>query len=137
MVIIVVGAPWVGISLPILILVLWQIQKFYLKTSRQLRYMELEAKAPLYTHFFETLDGIHSIRAFGWKARFRKQNIELLKASQKPLYLLTAIQIWLMFVLDCVVVALVLAVACIVVTLRSSASVGLIGLALFNLVCVQ
>lgn len=131
-----VGVPWIGLSLPILIIILWQIQKFYLNTSRQLRYMELESKAPLYTHFFETLDGLHSIRAFDWTERFRKQNIELLRNSQKPLFLLTAIQIWLQFVLDCVVVALVLTVSCLVVTLRGNSSVGLVGLALFNLVRV-
>jgi ATP-binding cassette, subfamily C (CFTR/MRP), member 1 len=125
------------VALPVLLAVLWQIQKFYLKTSRQLRYMELEANAPLYTHFFETLDGLHSIRAFGWTARFRKQNAELLKTSQKPLFLLTAIQIWLQFVLDCVVVALVLAVSFLVVMLRGNSTVGLVGLALFNLVCVH
>ena len=131
-----VGVPWIGLSLPILIIILWQIQKFYLNTSRQLRYMELESKAPLYTHFFETLDGLHSIRAFDWTERFRKQNIELLRNSQKPLFLLTAIQIWLQFILDCVVVALVLTVSSLVVTLRGNSSVGLVGLALFNLVRV-
>lgn len=132
-----VGAPWVGLSLPVLIIILWQLQKFYLNTSRQLRYMELESKAPLYTHFFETLEGLHSIRAFDWTERFRKQNVELLRASQKPLFLLTAIQIWLQFILDCVVVGLVLTVSCLAITLRGNSSVGLIGLALFNLVRVN
>ena len=116
---------------------LWQIQNFYLKTSRQLRYMELESKAPLYTHFLETVEGIHSIRAFGWTELFRNRNVELLKTSQKPLFLLAAIQIWLEFVLDCVVVALVVAVACIVIILRSNTRVGFVGLALFNLVSVK
>ncbi|KAH8811062.1 putative ABC transporter [Xylogone sp. PMI_703] len=132
-VIVIVGAKWVGLALPPMLVILWQIQKFYLKTSRQLRFMELEANAPLYTHFFETLSGLHSIRAFGWTGRFRKQNVKLLRTSQKPRFLLAAIQIWLQFVLDCMVVALVLTVSSLVVTLRNS-SVGLVGLALFNLI---
>ncbi|KAH8586615.1 putative multidrug resistance-associated protein [Bisporella sp. PMI_857] len=136
-VVIVIGAPWVGLSLPVLFIILWQIQNFYLNTSRQLRYMELEAKAPLYTHFFETLEGLHSIRAFGWSAPFRKQNVDFLRNSQKPLFLLAAIQIWLQFVLDCVVVALVLTVSCLSVTLRGNSNVGLVGLALFNLISLS
>lgn len=41
------SAPYLAIIYPFLGFVLWVIQKFYLKTSRQLRLLDLEAKSPL------------------------------------------------------------------------------------------
>ena len=38
---------WLGISFPFLILAFYLIQRFYLRTSRQLRLLDLEAKSPL------------------------------------------------------------------------------------------
>jgi ATP-binding cassette subfamily C (CFTR/MRP) protein 1 len=69
-------------------------------TSRQLRHLDLEAKSPLYTHFTETLSGVVTIRAFGWKPAFLQENLRLLDFSQKPYYLLFCIQRWLGVVMD-------------------------------------
>lgn len=41
------ASPYVAIVYPFLALVLWVIQKFYLRTSKQLRLLDLEAKSPL------------------------------------------------------------------------------------------
>ena len=41
------SSPYIAISYPFLIGVLWVIQRFYLRTSRQLRLLDLEAKSPL------------------------------------------------------------------------------------------
>lgn len=45
--VIAVSSPYLAIAYPFLVFVLWVIQKFYLKTSRQLRLLDLEAKSPL------------------------------------------------------------------------------------------
>jgi len=82
------------------------LQKFYLRTSRQMRLLDLEAKSPLYSHFIETLSGLTTIRAFGWTEIFREQNLALLDTSQKPYYLLFCIQRWLGLVHDLLVTAL-------------------------------
>ena len=42
-----IASPYVAIGYPILIGLLYGIQKLYLKTSRQLRFLDLEAKSPL------------------------------------------------------------------------------------------
>lgn len=42
-----VASPWLALSYPALFALLWLIQKFYLRTSRQLRLLDLEAKTPL------------------------------------------------------------------------------------------
>lgn len=50
------------------LVVLYYIQKFYLRKSRHLRFLDLEAKSPLYAHFVETLEGLATIRSFGWQS---------------------------------------------------------------------
>lgn len=89
--------------IPVVISILYVVQRFYLRTSRQLRHLDLEQKAPLYTHFQETLSGLPSIRAFGWVDQFRSKNSDLLDRSQRPVYLLLCIQTWLALVLDLLV----------------------------------
>lgn len=90
-------------TMPAVILSVWILQKFYLRTSRQIRLLDLEAKSPLYSHFLESLNGLVTIRAFGWAERFQESNLELLDASQKPYYLMFCIQRWLALILDLVV----------------------------------
>lgn len=41
------SAPYLVITYPFLALILWMIQRFYLRTSRQLRILDLDAKSPL------------------------------------------------------------------------------------------
>lgn len=49
---------------PLMLIAFWFIQRFYFRISRQIRILDLEIKAPLYTHFIETLAGLATIRAF-------------------------------------------------------------------------
>lgn len=46
-VVIAASTPYLMITYPFLILILWTIQRFYLRTSRQLRLLDLDAKGPL------------------------------------------------------------------------------------------
>ena len=46
-ILITVASPYVGLVFPILLIVFYFLQKFYLRTSRQLRFLDLEAKSPL------------------------------------------------------------------------------------------
>jgi ATP-binding cassette subfamily C (CFTR/MRP) protein 1 len=121
---------------PLMLIALWVIQRFYLRTSRQIRFLDLETKAPLYTHFIETLAGLATIRAFGWEEDFRRQNLDRLQASQRPFFILRTIQRWLTLVLDLVISVLAVVVAILAVELRDSINPGLLGLALVNVVCI-
>lgn len=119
-------------TLPLIIIVLYALQKFYLRTSRQIRLLDLEAKAPLYSHFQETLSGLATIRAFGWTAAFVEKHLELLDQSQRPFYLLFCVQRWLQVVLDLMVAALATILMVIVVELRDDIKPGLVGLGMLN-----
>ncbi|KAI8961197.1 putative ABC multidrug transporter [Daldinia sp. FL1419] len=114
------SSPFLAISYPFLIVILFWIQKFYLRTSRQLRLLDLEAKSPLYTHFLDTSNGIVTIRAFGFITDDREKNTYLLDRSQRPAYLFTAIQQWLTLVLNTVVAVVAVMLTSLAVFLRSS-----------------
>ena len=96
------------------------IQRFYLRTSRQLRLMEIEAKSPLFSHFIETLSGLATIRAFGWQRQYKEKNQQLLEASQKPFYLLFCVQRWLELVVGLVVAGLATLLVGVVVALKAN-----------------
>jgi ATP-binding cassette subfamily C (CFTR/MRP) protein 1 len=134
MILIAVAAPFAAISFPIVGFSVYFIQKFYLRTSRQLRFLDLEAKSPLYTQFNEILEGVATIRAFGWQSFVEEKAKDLLDRSQRPFYFLFAIQRWLTLVLDFVVAAVATILIVLVVTLRGKLSAGYVGVALLNVV---
>ncbi|KAF3197725.1 hypothetical protein TWF679_002821 [Orbilia oligospora] len=127
-----VATPWIAMTLPFLAASFYYLQRFYLRTSRQMRLLDIEAKSPLYTHFQETLSGIATIRAFSWEKDFNDESEKLLSVSQKPYYYLATVQRWLALVLDLIVAVLAFVIALIAVQLRHSLDPGYIGLALLN-----
>ncbi|KAI0881278.1 ABC transporter [Annulohypoxylon maeteangense] len=126
------GSSYMGATIPLLIIAIGVIQHFYLRTSRQLRLLDLEAKSPLYSNFLETLTGLETIRAFGWEKTQQKANNRLLDLSQRPYYLLYCIQQWLTLVLDLIVAAEAVLVVGLALGLRSSTSPGLLGVSMNN-----
>jgi ATP-binding cassette subfamily C (CFTR/MRP) protein 1 len=135
MILIVISSPWVGLAFVPILAVLYVLQKYYGRTSGQLRLLDLEAKAPLYTSFGEMISGIVTLRAYGWVTGIQQQIEAQLEQSQKPLYLLYMVQRWLTFVLDMIVAF----VAIIVVTLSitTSAQSSLTGVALVQVVSLN
>lgn len=117
-------------SLPIFLAAIYGIQRIYLRTSRQVRLLDIEAKAPVYLQFLESKNGAATLRAFGWQHSCQLGLQRLLNRSQKPVYLLYCIQQWLALVLDALVSALVLILIAIVVTWRDKFSPGSVGVAL-------
>ena len=129
-----ISSVYAAISFPVMIAALYIIQKFYLRTSRQIRFLDLEAKAPLYTQFSETLSGLVTVRAFGWQNALEKKNRFLLDQSQRPFYLLFSVQRWLQLVLDLVVAAVAVMLMVLVVELRGVLSGAYVGIALLNVI---
>lgn len=134
MILIAAGSYYTAIAFPFLFVALWVVQHVYLRTSRQLRFLDLEAKSPLYALFTESVTGLVTLRAFGWRDALEKKHHELLDRSQKAFYLLYAVQRWLTFVLDMFVTAIAVLVMVIVVELKDTLPTGLIGVALVNII---
>lgn len=134
-VLIVASSPWIGLTLPVILAFFYVVQSFYLRTSRQLRFLDLEAKSPLYTNFVETLSGLATLRAFGWTGPNLIRNRQLLDNSQKPVYLLYMIQRWLTFVVDMIVAVVAVLVAAIAVIQRGDS--GFAGVALTQVLLIN
>ncbi|SPJ75456.1 related to multidrug resistance protein [Fusarium torulosum] len=134
MILIAVGSYYTAIAFPFLLATLWVVQHTYLRTSRQLRFMDLEAKSPLYALFTESVTGLATLRAFGWRDALEKRHHELLDRSQRPFYLLYAVQRWLTLVLDMIVTVIAVLVVVLVTQLRGILPAGLIGVALVNII---
>ncbi|KAI0129875.1 ATPase-like protein [Xylariales sp. AK1849] len=114
------SSPYLAITYPVIFTVLYFIQKFHLRTSRQLRLLDLEAKSPLYSHFLDTIKGVVTFRAFGWVQMGIDTNYKLLDRSQRPYYLLYIVQRWLLFALQIVVAILAVVVVSLATQLRSN-----------------
>lgn len=121
-------------AVPAVAAVLYAVQNFYLRTSKQLRILELEAKAVLHSLVSDVTAGAgpSTIRTHGWQGHLRARFVEGLDVSQEPVYLLFCVQRWLQLVLNLVVMGLVVLVAGVAVALRSKVSPGAVGVAFLN-----
>ncbi|KAK6086081.1 ABC multidrug transporter [Seiridium cupressi] len=128
------GAQYVAAVIPLCIAAMYFLQEYYLRTSRQLRHLDLESKSPLYTHFTETLNGVATIRAFGWQQDFQEENIRFLDQSQKSFYLLFCVQRWLNVVMDLFVTGIAIVLVSFAVEFTSTTSRGAIGLSMVTLI---
>ena len=129
-----VSSVYAAISFPVCFLFVYLIQKFYLRTSRQLRFLDLEAKSPLYSLFSETIAGLTTIRAFGWQHSLEDKHRRLLDQSQQPFYLLFSVQRWLQLVLDLLVAAMAVMLMSLITGLRGVLSGAYVGIALLNVI---
>ena len=131
-------AKYVAAIIPFTLGVVYVIQKGYLRTSRQLRYLDIEAKAPIYTLFVETIEGLATIRAFGWQNHLQRRNHVLVDGAQKPFHLLNCIQRWLGFVLDMLLAVVSVLVVVFAVKFKNQTTGASTGVALVNvLACHQ
>ncbi|OOF98777.1 hypothetical protein ASPCADRAFT_394152 [Aspergillus carbonarius ITEM 5010] len=130
LVILCVVSKYLAAVIPALLISLVVLQKYYLRTSRQVRLLDLEAKAPLYTHFTEAVQGFTTIRAFGAEAWFHEKMHRLLNHSQRPYYMLFCIQQWLTLVMSLIVTALAVIIVAMTTSLADQYNAASVGVAL-------
>ncbi len=117
-----VASGYIAIVIPVLIGVLYLLQKFYLRTSRQIRLIDLEAKSPLYSDFIASFAGLTALRAYGWTRAAEDENMRCLNNSQRPYYLLYCVQRWLTLNLNLMVAGLATLLIGVSVALRDRIS---------------
>lgn len=122
--------PFIALSLPCSAVVVYLVQRVYLRTSRQLRLRELEARAAAVGELLETVGGAPTIRAFGWRAAVARQSAAVLDSAQRPLYLLLCLQRWLNVVLDLLIAFIATSTIWLAVWFRGSTTGGQVGVAL-------
>ncbi|KAJ5200204.1 hypothetical protein N7472_005408 [Penicillium cf. griseofulvum] len=124
------SSAYLAISYPLLGGFLFLVQRFYMRTSRQLRLLDLETKSPL-THFLDIVRGIVTLRAFGFLPDDFQKNAQLVNSSQRPAYLLPMIQEWLNLVLNIIVMVIAVVMTSLAVRLHSSTAFA--GASLYSL----
>ncbi|KAI3332296.1 putative ATP-binding cassette transporter [Xylariaceae sp. AK1471] len=133
-ILIAVAALYVLAAVPVVFIALFLIQHVYLRTSKQLRQLDLQSKAGLQAKTLETYAGLATVRAHGWQGMMLAELRERLDRTQEPHYLLTMVQTWLRLVLYLLVAGLSVVVVGVAVATRHSTSGGAIGVAFLNLV---
>lgn len=128
------GAKYAAVLVLFFIGALYGIQHYYLRTSRQLRILDLETTAPMLTHFSDTNTGISHIRSLGWQESFERQFIGHLNKSQLPFFYLFIIQQWLTLTLDFTTFVAAVVLVTITTVYPQASSDTSIGLALLNLI---
>eukprot|EP00118_Oscarella_pearsei_P023582 m.283819 g.283819 ORF g.283819 m.283819 type:complete len:1577 (+) comp40673_c0_seq30:70-4800(+) len=126
------GLPWFALALLPLTIIYFFIQRYYRRTSRELKRLSAVTLSPIYAHFSETLTGLASIRAYRQTERFAKENEKRLDVNQRANFGEYAAAQWLNIRLQMLGVMMVAAVAFIAVLEYRYGSVnpGLVGLAL-------
>ncbi|XP_063042992.1 multidrug resistance-associated protein 1 isoform X2 [Engraulis encrasicolus] len=128
--IILFATPYVAIIIPPLGLLYFFVQRFYVASSRQLKRLESVSRAPVYTHFNETLLGTSVIRAFGEQQRFIRESDGRVDHNQKAYYPGIVANRWLAVRLEFVGNCIVTFAALFAVVARDSLSPGLMGLSI-------
>ncbi|KAJ5298092.1 hypothetical protein N7508_008341 [Penicillium antarcticum] len=129
-IVVIINAHYMAAVIPVAVITIWAVETFYLRTSRQLRVLDIEAKAPILKHTIETIDGLATVRAFCWQDQHRKAANASLELSQRPFYLLMVAQIWLGLALDFVMTGVAMVLMGIGVAKLGHVSAGDMGLAL-------
>lgn len=128
------GSKYMATAVPFTLIVLWLLGRFYLRTSQQLRVLDIELKAPIYTSLTETQEGLATIRAFGWQPSFRRHCQSRIDDSKKAIYTLFMVQRWLNFVLDLIVCGLATVLMTLATQLRTSTDAATLGVGLSSVI---
>lgn len=128
------GSKYLSAVIPITLIVMYILSRFYLLTSQQLRLLDIGLKAPIYTSLAETKEGLATIRAFGWQSAYKLGFQARIDESKRATYLLFMIQRWLNFVLDLIIAGLATVLMTLATQLRSSTNAAMLGVGLSSLI---
>ncbi|XP_078481138.1 multidrug resistance-associated protein 1-like [Ciona intestinalis] len=131
-VVIVYSTPiFAAVVVPLLILYYF-VQRFYIRTSRQLKRLESISRSPIYSHFSETIAGVSTIRAYGLQKGFTRENELKLDTNQMAYYPNITSNRWLALRLEIVgnLIVLFAAVFAVVEKNNGSVNAGVVGLSI-------
>lgn len=131
------GATYLAAMLPVVVTALFFIQRYYLRTSRQIRHLDLEAKAPLFTYFQETASGLDHIRGFRWQQQNIKHGYTLLEQAQVASYAMALVQLWLALVLSLLSAVMGITLIALALFASQSSSQSAIGLSFLSLIMIS
>jgi ATP-binding cassette subfamily C (CFTR/MRP) protein 1 len=108
-------------------------QKYYLRTSRELKRLDSVTRSPIFAHFQESLGGISTIRAYQQQARFLLENEWRMDANLRAYFPSISANRWLAVRLEFIGSIIILASAGLaILSVASGARIspGMVGLAM-------
>lgn len=108
-------------------------QKYYLRTSRELKRLDSVSRSPIYAHFQESLGGVSTIRAYRQAKRFTLENEWRMDANSRAYFPSISANRWLAVRLEFIGSVIIFAAAVfaiISVATGSGLSAGMVGLAM-------
>ncbi|OTB06833.1 hypothetical protein M426DRAFT_318543 [Hypoxylon sp. CI-4A] len=133
LIVISVGTPaFVALIIPLSAIYYW-VQRYYLRTSRELKRLDSVSRSPIYAHFQESLGGISTIRAYRQQERFELENEWRVDSNLRAYFPSISSNRWLAVRLELLGAIIILAAAgfaIISVTNHSGLSAGMVGLAM-------
>lgn len=121
-----------ALIIPLGLMYYW-IQRYYLRTSRELKRLDSVSRSPIYAHFQESLGGVSTIRAFRQQDRFELENEWRVDANLKAYFPSVSANRWLAVRLEFIGAFVILAAAGFVVIAKAGGSPlgpGWVGLAM-------
>ncbi|KAF9894054.1 hypothetical protein FE257_009027 [Aspergillus nanangensis] len=108
-------------------------QKYYLRTSRELKRLDSVTRSPIYAHFQESLGGISTIRAYKQQDRFTLENEWRMDANLRAYFPSISANRWLAVRLEFIGSIIILASAVLSISAVASGNgptAGMVGLAM-------
>ncbi|KAI1432337.1 metal resistance protein YCF1 [Xylaria sp. CBS 124048] len=133
LIVISVGTPvFVALIIPLTAVYYW-VQRYYLRTSRELKRLDSVSRSPIYAHFQESLGGISTIRAYRQQQRFEHENEWRVDSNLRAFFPSISANRWLAVRLELLGAVIILAAAgfaIVSVTSHSNLGPGMVGLAM-------
>ncbi|KAI8628633.1 metal resistance protein YCF1 [Xylariaceae sp. FL1651] len=130
----------ISVSTPIFVVMIiplsavyYWVQRYYLRTSRELKRLDSVSRSPIYAHFQESLGGISTIRAYRQQERFEQENEWRVDSNLRAFFPSISANRWLAVRLEFLGAVIIFAAAgfaIIAVTNHSPLSAGMVGLAM-------
>ncbi len=90
---------FIGVSMPPFIAVAvpitfgyWLLQRFFNRTSLEVKRLDSISKSPIYAHFSETLSGLSTLRAYNKQEQARADNMEKIDVNQRAFFRIHCLQ---------------------------------------------
>lgn len=118
--------PWFAVALLPAIFAYARIRRYYNASSRELKRLDSISRSPLVSHFYETIAGLQTIRAFDKVAAYSSSNVGHIEENQRAVFCLLSSNRWLAVRLENLGTALIAVVALLgVIQGRHPALVGI------------
>src|ERR1700712_4770695 len=123
---------FIALIIPLAFIYLW-IQRYYLRSSRELKRLDSVTRSPIYAHFQESLGGITTIRAYRQQKRFALENEWRVDANLRAYFPSINANRWLAVRLEFIGSIIILAaagLAIIAISTGSKLKAGSVGLSM-------